>query len=187
MQFSLKQLLRAMFAVGVMLALWTYLPIDDIAARVFVFTTLVANLLAVAALLRSRAAVTLKLAAVAVIAAYIALVAMGSDWFIGLISYAFLLLSVPASLAGAWFGRGHWRAFSIGAGAAAILFAVGATYLGCELIAMDGEVPFQNVADLLVAPLALAPAVGAGVMLLYMSITFWMRHRSQADRRNAGR
>lgn len=100
MQFSLKQLLRAMFGACVMLALWTYLPIDDVGARALVFTTLAANLLAVATFLRSRAAATLKLAAVAVIAAYIALVAMGSGWFIGLISYSFLLLSVPASLAG---------------------------------------------------------------------------------------
>lgn len=67
MQFSLQQLLRAMFAACVMLALWTYLPIDDIGSRAFVFATLAANLLAVAAFLRSRGAAKLKLAAVAVI------------------------------------------------------------------------------------------------------------------------
>ncbi|HEX7379169.1 MAG TPA: hypothetical protein VF278_18755 [Pirellulales bacterium] len=44
MQFSLQQLLRAMFAACVMLALWTYLPIDDIGSRAFVFATLAANL-----------------------------------------------------------------------------------------------------------------------------------------------
>lgn len=42
---------------------------------------------------------------------------------------------------------------------------------------MDGEVRFQNIAGLLVALLALAPAVEAGVMLLYLAIALCVRRR----------